>query len=147
MRIPVKQCRAAPALPLPAYAHDGDACVDLMASLKLPILISPHGRVTIPTGIAVSVPEGHALLVVPRSGLAAQHGVTVLNAPGIVDATYRGEVQVILHNTDPQHWFTVEPGMRVAQAMVLPLPRVTWQLVDSLDETTRGAGGLGSTGL
>jgi dUTP pyrophosphatase len=127
----------------PARAHDGDAGLDLHAAES--VSIGPGERASVGTGVAVAIPEGHAGLVVPRSGLAARSGIAVVNAPGLIDSGYRGEVRVLLLNTDREQPFSVEPGDRIAQLVVVavasPEPVET-----ELDETVRGPGGFGSTG-
>jgi dUTP pyrophosphatase len=133
-------------LPLPAYATEGAAAFDLLAAVVEPITLAPGKRALVPTGLAFAIPAGFEGQVRPRSGLAAKNGVTVLNAPGTIDADYRGEVQVILINHGDQP-FTVERGMRIAQFLLAPVTRAALTPVDSLDETARGAGGFGSTGL
>jgi dUTP pyrophosphatase len=134
-------------LPLPAYQSEQAAGLDLHAAVPAdaPLIIAPGDRALIPTGIALALPPGTEGQVRPRSGLAARHGVTVLNAPGTVDADYRGEIQVILvnHGSDP---FTVERGMRIAQLVIAPTVHAMISAVTRLDETTRGAAGFGSTG-
>ena len=137
-------CRLDPGLPLPAYAHPGDAGADLRAAAD--VVLPPGGRATVGTGLAVAVPDGHAAFVHPRSGLAARHGITVVNAPGTVDAGYRGEVRVVLLNTDRHESFTVRRGDRVAQLVVQPVTRVRFLDVEELPPTPRGEGGFGSTG-
>jgi dUTP pyrophosphatase len=132
-------------LPLPAYATAQAAGMDLVAAIDAAIVLAPLARVLVPTGITMALPAGFEAQVRPRSGLAAKNGVTVLNTPGTIDADYRGEVKVILINLGDAP-FTIERGMRVAQMVVAPYTTVTWQQVDSLDETQRGAGGFGSTG-
>jgi dUTP pyrophosphatase len=131
------------ALP-PAQAHEDDAGYDLHAAEAL--TLGPGERAAVGTGIAVAIPEGHAGLVVPRSGLALRHGIGVVNAPGIIDSGYRGELKVLLLNTDPAEPFEVAPGDRIAQLLVVAV--ATPELVESgaLGETVRGAGGFGSTG-
>jgi dUTP pyrophosphatase len=140
--LPVR--RLDPGLPLPAYAHPGDAGADLCAAedVELP----PGGRATVGTGVAVAVPEGHAAFVHPRSGLASRHGITVVNAPGTVDAGYRGELRVVLLNTDQREPFTVRRGDRIAQLVVQPVTRVRFLEVAELPASPRGEGGFGSTG-
>jgi dUTP pyrophosphatase len=140
--LPVRRLR--PDLPLPAYAHPGDAGADLCAAED--VVLPPGGRAMVGTGLAVAVPEGHAAFVHPRSGLAARHGITVANAPGTVDAGYRGEVRVVLLNTDPAEPFTVRRGDRIAQLVVQPVTRVRFIDVAELPPTPRGEGGFGSTG-
>jgi dUTP pyrophosphatase len=132
-------------LPLPAYATPGAAGMDLLAAVTAPVVIAPGGRALVPTGLRIALPPDHELQVRPRSGLALKHGVTMPNTPGTVDEDYRGELQVIVLNagTEP---FTVERGMRIAQAVVAPVVRATWREVAELPETARGAGGFGSTG-
>ncbi|MCY3644632.1 MAG: dUTP diphosphatase [Acidimicrobiaceae bacterium] len=137
--------RLDPDLPLPAYARPGDAGIDLMA--RVSTVIQPGGgRALVPTGVAVSLPEGCAGFVLPRSGLALKHGVTCLNTPGLIDSGYRGELKVILVNTDPLQPFTLERGERIAQLVVMEVPQVRLVEVDSLDPSTRGDQGFGSTG-
>jgi dUTP pyrophosphatase len=140
--LPVR--RLDPGLPLPAYAHAGDAGADLRAADD--VVLPPGGRATVGTGIAVAVPDGYAAFVHPRSGLASRHGITVANAPGTVDAGYRGEVRVVLLNTDPAEPFTVRRGDRIAQLVVQPVTRVRFVDVAELPATPRGEGGFGSTG-
>ena len=129
---------------IPARAYDGDAGLDLAACER--VVIEPGGRAAVGTGLAVAIPEGHAGLVVPRSGLAAKHGIAIVNAPGLVDAGYRGELKVLLLNTDAAEPFTVEPGMRIAQLVVVSLPGVRLVEFDELPASERGAGGFGSSG-
>ena len=133
-------------LPLPAYATAGAAGMDLLAAVADPVVIPPGGRVLVPTGLAVAVPPGHELQVRPRSGLALRHGVVLPNSPGTVDEDYRGELLVILLNAGDAP-FTVERGMRVAQAVLAPVLRACWREVNVLDDTPRGSGGFGSTGV
>ena len=140
--LPVR--RLDPDLPLPAYAHPGDAGADLCAAED--VVLPPGGRATVGTGLAVAVPDGFAAFVHPRSGLAARHGITVANAPGTVDAGYRGEVRVVLLNTDRDEPFTVRRGDRIAQLVVQPVARVRFVDVQELPPTPRGDGGFGSTG-
>ncbi|MFN0156183.1 MAG: dUTP diphosphatase [Gaiella sp.] len=129
---------------VPVRAHPDDAGLDLCARER--VELPPGGRATVGTGIAVAIPEGHAGLVTPRSGLAARHGISVLNGPGLVDAGYRGELRVILLNTDRDETFVVEPGMRIAQLVLVPVAMLEVVVVDELDETPRGTGGFGSSG-
>lgn len=110
-------------------------------------MIAPGARALVGTGVAIALPEGYAAFVVPRSGLAAKHGITVLNSPGTVDAGYRGEVKVTLLNTDLEHAFTVEPGDRIAQVIIMPVSRATFVPVTNLPDSVRGANGFGSTGV
>ena len=145
--------RLDPDLPLPAYARPGDAGLDLFARIDVE-LAAGGGRAAVPTGLAVAIPAGHAGLVIPRSGLAARHGVTELNTPGLVDAGYRGELIVLLINTDPTESFTVRRGERIAQLLVIPFPSVRLMPVDELPPSplgpdgaaARGVGGFGHTG-
>ena len=143
MRIPVR--RLEPTLPLPAAAHEGDAGYDLRAREAV-ILTAGGGRAAVATGIAVAIPPGCAGLVLPRSGLALRHGVTCLNAPGLIDAGYRDEIRVILVNHDPAEAFTIEVGDRIAQLVIQAVEPVEWIEVDDLGESARGLGGFGSTG-
>jgi dUTP diphosphatase len=128
---------------VPERAYPGDAGLDLVACE--PAEIGPGERAVVGTGLAVAIPEGHAGFVQPRSGLAAEHGVTVLNTPGLIDSGYRGEVRVILLNTDEETPFVVEPGMRIAQLVVVPIASVGTAEVDVLPATERGARGFGSS--
>ncbi|HYH51106.1 MAG TPA: dUTP diphosphatase [Acidimicrobiia bacterium] len=143
MHIPVR--RLDPTLPLPAAAHDGDAGYDLRAREAV-ILAPGGGRAAVGTGIAVAIPPGWAGLVLPRSGLALRHGVTCLNAPGLIDAGYRDEIRVILVNHDPADAFSIEVGDRIAQLVIQSVETVEWAEVDDLGESARGLGGFGSTG-
>jgi dUTP pyrophosphatase len=129
---------------LPTRAHDGDAGVDLYAAD--PATIGPGERGTVATGIAVEIPDGHAGLVVPRSGLAARHGIALVNAPGLIDSGYRGEIRVLLLNTDREVAFTVSPGDRIAQLVLTPVAEAEPVEVSELEASARGSGGLGSTG-
>ena len=130
---------------LPSRAHDGDAGLDLTACES--VTSGAGARATVGTGLAVEIPEGHAGLVAPRSGLALRHGLSIVNAPGVIDAGYRGEVRVILLNTDREQSFTVEPGMRIAQLLVVPALVVDVVEAGGLTETVRGESGFGSSGL
>lgn len=134
-------------LPVPAYARAGDAGVDLMARCGA-VLAARGGRALVPTGVAVAIPVGHAGLVLPRSGLALRHGVTCLNTPGLIDSGYRGELQVVLVNHDPEHDYTVERGDRIAQLVLARVDEVAFDLVpvEGLGEAERGTGGFGHTG-
>ena len=131
-------------LPVPGYAHEGDAGADLRTSVD--VRLQPGERATVPTGVAVALPPGYAGFVHPRSGLAARHGVTVVNAPGTVDAGYRGEIRVTLLNTDGREPVVLRRGDRVAQLVVQRVERVVFVQVDELPESARGTGGHGSTG-
>lgn len=129
---------------LPTRAHEGDAGLDLYAADTA--TIGPGERATVATGIAVEIPEGYAGLVLPRSGLAARHGIALVNAPGLIDSSYRGEVRVLLLNTDLEVPFTVSPGDRIAQLMLTPVADAEPVEVSELATTARGAGGFGSSG-
>jgi dUTP pyrophosphatase len=132
-------------LPLPAYATDGAAGMDLLAAVAAPVTIAPGGRALVPTGLTIAVPTGYELQVRPRSGLALRHGIVLPNSPGTIDADYRGEVQIIVMNAGDAP-FTVERGMRIAQAVLAPVARLVWRETETLPPTARGAGGFGSTG-
>jgi dUTP pyrophosphatase len=142
MRIPLK--RLDPGLPPPAHAHPGDAGADLRAAA--PACLDPGERTAVPTGVAVAIPSGHAGLVVPRSGLARRQGIGIVNAPGLIDSGYRGEIVVILvnHGLEPVE---IERGDRIAQLVVIPAAQQEFVEVDDLPASTRGEGGFGSTGL
>jgi dUTP pyrophosphatase len=129
---------------LPARAYHGDAGLDLSACER--VELAPGERAVVGTGLAVAIPEGYAGFVQPRSGLADRHGITIVNAPGLIDSGYRGELKVILLNTDSTHRFVVEPGMRIAQLVVLEAPGVELEEVDELPATERGVRGHGSSG-
>ncbi len=131
--------------PLPTYATALSAGVDLKAFLMEPVTLAPLQRAMVPTGLYIALPEGFEAQVRPRSGLAAKHGITVLNTPGTIDADYRGEIRVILVNLSDQP-FEIEPGERIAQMVIARHERAEWIETDVLDETGRGAGGFGSTG-
>ena len=140
--IPIVQLDAD--LPLPAYAHDGDAGIDLYAADDV-TLGAGGGRAMVPTGIAIAIPAGYGGFVLPRSGLAAKHGISVVNAPGLIDSAYRGEIKVILINTDPTTDYVIERGDRVAQLVIQAVARIDWQITDQLDDNDRG-GGFGHSG-
>jgi len=131
--------------PTPAYATELSAGVDVKANIDSPITLKPLERAMVPTGLFFALPEGTEAQVRPRSGLAAKHGITVLNTPGTIDADYRGEVKVILINLSNEE-FVINPGERIAQIVFARFEKVDWEIVDTLEETTRGAGGFGSTG-
>ena len=131
-------------VPLPTYAHDGDAGIDLHSTIDAE-LAPGGGRLLIPTGIALAIPVGWAGFVLPRSGLALRHGISVVNSPGLIDAGYRGEIKVVLVNTDPTESYHVSRGDRIAQLVVQRVGRVTWRSVDTLDGDDRG-GGFGHSG-
>ena len=146
VRIAVTRLPHAADLPLPAYATDQAAGMDLLAAITADIVLPSLGRAIVPTGLAIALPPGWEAQVRPRSGLAAKNGVTVANAPGTVDADYRGEVGVILVNLSPEP-FTISRGMRIAQMVIARHGRAAWDEVDVLPQSARGAGGFGSTGL
>ena len=129
---------------LPQGAYPGDAGLDLVACER--VELGPGERGVSPTGVAVAIPEGHAGLVIPRSGLALEHGISLVNTPGLIDSGYRGELRVIAINTDRDRPFTVEAGMRIAPLVVTPGPEVDVIVLDELPETVRGAAGFGSSG-
>ncbi|MDP3949150.1 dUTP diphosphatase [Microbacterium sp.] len=129
---------------LPHYAHPGDAGADLVAAEA--VHLEPGERALVPTGVRIALPDGYAAFVVPRSGLAAKHGITIVNSPGTVDAGYRGEIKVSLLNTDSSSAYDVAVGDRIAQLILMPVTRANFIPVDELPESARGAGGFGSTG-
>jgi dUTP diphosphatase len=130
---------------VPTRAYSGDAGLDLAACER--VELGPGERATVGTGLAVAIPEGYAGFVQPRSGLAARHGITIVNTPGLVDSGYRGELRVILLNTDMSEPFVVEPGMRIAQLVVMPVPELDLVEVDELPESERGVRGFGSSAV
>lgn len=134
-----------PDVPLPSYAHPGDAGADL--TTRIALTLAPGERATVPTGVRVALPNGYVALVHPRSGLAAKHGVTIVNAPGTVDAGYRGEIAVTLINTDPRESVSFEVGDRIAQLVIQRVERAAFIQVESLPGSHRGEGGFGSTGI
>jgi dUTP pyrophosphatase len=142
--LPIDIVQLDPGLPLPAYAHPGDAGLDLYATIDAEVAAGGH-RTLVPTGIAIAIPIGYCGLVLPRSGLALRHGVTVVNAPGLIDAAYRGEIKVVLLNTDPAADYHVARGDRVAQLVIQRVESVDWNVVSSLDGHDRG-GGFGHSG-
>ena len=141
IELPVRRLREDAVVPERAYA--GDAGLDLAACDRFEL--GPGERAVVGTGLAVAIPAGHAGFVQPRSGLAARHGLSVVNAPGLIDAGYRGEIRVVLLNTDLREGFVVEPGMRIAQLVVLPVPEVQLVEMDELPESERGVRGFGSS--
>jgi dUTP pyrophosphatase len=141
IELPVRRVRAEALLPERAYA--GDAGLDLAACER--VELAPGERGVVPTGLAVAVPEGYAGFVQPRSGLAARRGIAVVNSPGLIDAGYRGEIQVVLLNTDRDETFVAEPGERIAQLVILPIPEVELREVVELPESERGPRGFGSS--
>ena len=128
----------------PVYAHPGDAGADLLSTEAL--TLAPGQRALVGTGVRIALPDGYAAFVVPRSGLAAKHGITIVNSPGTVDAGYRGEIKVSLLNTDPEHSYDISVGDRIAQVIIMPVTRARFLSVDVLPESVRGEGGFGSTG-
>lgn len=143
MRIQIR--RLDPDLPLPRYAHEGDAGLDLYSAVE--ITLEPLHRGLIPTGIAVAIPEGFAGFVQPRSGLAVKQGLSLVNTPGLIDSHYRGEIKAIAINLDPTTPITIRRGDKIAQLVIQPIARVELAEVADLDETSRGEGGFGSTGV
>jgi dUTP pyrophosphatase len=141
MQLPITRLRPEAVVPERAYA--GDAGMDLSSCER--IELAPGERALVPTGLAVAIPDGHAGFVQPRSGLAAKHGITIVNTPGLIDSGYRGELQVALLNTDARETFVVEEGMRIAQLVVLALPQVELVEVDELPGSERGVRGFGSS--
>ncbi len=137
--------RLDPTVDLPAYAKPGDAGLDLRANARV-VLAAGGGRAIVGTGLAIALPEGYAGFIQPRSGLARDHGITCLNTPGLIDSGYRGELQVLLVNTDPEQDFVVEPGERIAQLVIQPVEHARLELVDELPPSDRGEGGWGHTG-
>lgn len=142
IEVAVRRLREDAVLPLQAY--EGDAGLDLAACERY--VLGPGERAVVGTGLAVEIPDGYAGFVQPRSGLAARHGITIVNAPGLVDSGYRGEVMVVLLNTDQTESFDIDPGMRIAQLVVLPVPEVDLVEVEELAESARGVRGHGSSG-
>jgi dUTP pyrophosphatase len=136
--------RLDPQLPLPSYSHPGDAGADLVTAVDVVLL--PGERKVVPTGIAIALPEGYAAFVHPRSGLAARHGVALVNAPGTIDAGYRGEIQVIIINTDPREILRLARGDRIAQLVIQAVERAIFSEAAQLPESVRATGGFGSTG-
>ena len=138
------QCKSSSAS-IPAYAHSGDAGVDLCATEEL--TLKPFERALIPTGVSMAIPDGYAGFVLPRSGLAIKHGISLVNSPGLIDSNYRGELKVIAINLDPTECFTVKVGDRIAQLVIASVETITFQEQEYLDETKRGADGFGSSGI
>ena len=141
IELEITRVRSAARIPERAYA--GDAGLDLAACE--PVSLAPGERAVVPTGLAVAIPDGYAGFVQPRSGLAARHGITIVNAPGLIDSGYRGEIQVVLLNTDREETFTAEAGERIAHLVVLPAPEIALREVDELSESERGVRGFGSS--
>jgi dUTP pyrophosphatase len=145
LEIEIRRFAGTDDLPLPSYQTEHSAAMDLAAAVEAPVVLLPGGRALVPCGFAIAVPVGYEAQVRPRSGLASRHGVTVVNAPGTIDADYRGEVKVALVNLGAEP-FTVTRGTRVAQLLVAPVPTVRWREVADLPVTSRGDGGFGHTG-
>jgi dUTP pyrophosphatase len=145
LTVSLRRAPGAEDLPLPEYKTAGAAGMDLCAAVTCPVTLAPGERAAIPTGVHIALPDGYEAQVRPRSGLARDHGIGMVNSPGTIDADYRGEVVVLLvnHGQEP---FTVERGQRVAQMVVAPVARVRWDVVAELPETARGEGGFGHTG-
>ncbi len=141
--VPLKSLHAD--IPVPAYAYEGDAGVDLRSASDL--ILHPFERALVPCGISIALPQGYAGFVLPRSGLAAKHGISLVNAPGLIDSGYRGEIKAVLINLDPHESFEIKRGDRIAQLVVMQTPPVTLQVCEDLPETERGAGGFGSSGV
>jgi dUTP pyrophosphatase len=142
--LPIDLVQLDPELPLPTYAHPGDAGLDLYAREDA-LLVAAGGRALVPTGISIAIPVGHCGLVMPRSGLALKHGISIVNAPGLIDAAYRGEIKAVLINTDPAADYHVHRGDRVAQLVIQRVDEVAWNVVTALDGDDRG-GGFGHSG-
>lgn len=145
VNVPVKILAHATDLPLPKYATQDSAGMDLYAAIDAPIVLAPLERKLVPTGLAIALPEGYEAQVRPRSGLALKKGISIVNAPGTVDADYRGEIGVILINLSNEA-FTIERGERIAQMVIAPYTRISWNQMEALPESDRGEGGFGSTG-
>jgi dUTP pyrophosphatase len=143
IELPFRRLRDDAVVPERAYA--GDAGLDLSACER--VELPPGERATVSTGLAVAIPNGHAGFVQPRSGLAARHGISMVNTPGLIDSGYRGELRIVLLNTDRRETFVVEPGMRVAQLVVVPIPELEPVVVDELPESERGVRGFGSSAV
>ena len=143
IRIPLQQLDKD--LPVPENAYVGDGAVDLRSTKDL--VLKPFERALVPTGIAIELPLGYAALVVPRSGLAIKHGITLVNAPGLIDSNYRGEIGAIIANMDPHEAFEIKRGDRIAQLMIIAVEQPEFEVVETLSETERGSGGFGSSGV
>lgn len=141
--LPIKKLDSS--VELPKYAYEGDAGLDLASSESL--VLQPFERKLVATGLAIAIPEGYAGLVIPRSGLAIKHGISIVNAPGLIDSGYRGELKVILVNLDPETPFEIKAGDRIAQLMLVKIPSVKLQQVEDLPSSERGEGGFGSSGI
>ena len=144
LQVKVQRLPHAEGLPLPSYATAGAAGMDLLAAKA--VTLPPQGRTLIPTGLCVALPSGYEMQIRPRSGLALKHGLILPNAPGTIDEDYRGEIKIILMNMGQEN-FSIERGMRIAQAIIAPVSRITWLECTNLDATERGSSGFGSTGI
>ena len=145
INIPVPFAKLDNSIITPAYAHEGDAGIDLRSTIDC--VIEPFERLVVPTGVAFAIPEGYAGLVIPRSGLAAKHGISIVNAPGLIDSGYRGEIKVVLINFDAKKPFEIKTGDRIAQIMFTPYAQAYLEQQSALDETSRGTDGFGSSGV
>ena len=145
IQIRIKRLPADKDLPLPEYKSEGAAAMDVHAAVRKTVTISPGGMTVIPCGFAIALPKGYEAQILPRSGLASSHGITVLNSPGTIDSDYRGEIKIILINNG-QAPFSVKRGMRIAQMVVAPVSRVEWEEAEELSQTQRGEQGYGHTG-
>ena len=143
LQIPIKKLSRN--VSIPEYAYPGDAGMDMRSTVSL--TLKPFERALVPTGLAIALPEGYAGFVLPRSGLAIKHGISIVNAPGLIDSNYRGELKVALVNTDPTESFDIREGDRIAQLLIMPVPAVSFVQTDALSETVRGEGGFGSSGI
>lgn len=143
VRVPIKILSSNAQVPNMAY--NGDAGVDLRSVEH--IVLKPQERAMVATGLAIVLPEGYAGFVLPRSGLAAKHGISIVNAPGLIDSNYRGELKVVLVNTDPEESFSIEIGDRIAQLIVMPVPTISFEQVEELPDSQRGESGFGSSGI
>lgn len=137
--------RLDPEMALPKYAYPGDAALDIAS--RIDITLKPHERACIPTGLALGLPTGYAAFVLPRSGLAKNQGITILNSPGLIDSNYRGEICVVIYNSDNDQDFVVKKHDRIAQLLIAPVPEITFTEVDKLTETQRNGSGFGSSGV
>lgn len=144
-KLSVSLKRLDPDMALPTYAYDGDAALDIASRIET--IIKPHERACVPTGLAIGLPQGYAAFVLPRSGLAKNKGITILNSPGLIDSNYRGEICVVLYNTDSEQEFVIHKHDRIAQLLIAPVPEITFEEVAELDKTQRNGSGFGSSGV
>ena len=144
--VPIVQLPHGKDLPLPEYATAQSAGLDLLAAIESDMVLKPMERTLVPTGIAIALPDGYEAQIRPRSGLALKHGIALVNAPGTIDADYRGEIKALIINLGSEN-FTVTRGLRIAQMVIAPVLQAAWQTVESLDDTARSSGGFGSTGM